>query len=393
MKLVSEGKIALEDSAAKYLPQPPFSNHPEIKIKHLLSHSSGIPAADGGLAQMFYEFGDYKNIFPVATKDDFFYHISAPENYNIFSPEEKFFYNNDMFTCLGFIIEDLTGKKYAEYIQEILLGTMGAERATFSKDIYEKDPLNDKIRGYLPEMQNDKQSIRKTPLPMGKFLGAPGGLYISSKDMLKYAQVMLNRGKWGENILLNEAEFAKLWAPVIDCPYTFSSTGQYALGWGKENSYLGTELFHHGGGLGTSCTSFILIPEHNLGIYVGQNSCNVSASLYARYALAELLDKDPAKELKEVQMMMVLEEITGKYHAPHDLYETDISLDKGILWAHIQYDDGEFKAPLVPENVDDLSFSLALAQLPPTPIIQFIRNKTTQKVEFMAYDRYLYQKK
>lgn len=393
MKLVSEGKIAIDDSAAQYLPQPPFSNHPEIKIKHLLSHSSGIPAADGGMAQSFYEFGDFKNIYPVATKEDFFYHISAPEDYNIFPPEEKFFYNNDMFICLGFIIEKLTGKKYAEYIHEIILRPLNAERATFSKETYDKDPLNDKIRGYMPEMSNGKQSIRKTPLPMYGFLEPPGGLYISSLDMLKYAQLMLNRGKWGDSELLAEEHFANLWNPIIDCPYGFSSNGKYALGWVKETVYLDTELIHHGGGLGTSCTSLILAPEHNLGIFVGQNSCNISTSIYSRYALAELLDRDPEKELRELRMMIVLEEITGVYLAPHDLYKAEISLDKGVIQASIQYDDGEIKVPLIPSDISHLIFTIGVAQLPPVPQIQFIRNKETKKIEFLSYDRYLYRKK
>ena len=393
MTLVSKGKISIDDSVAQYLPQPPFSNHPEIKVKHLLSHSSGIPAADAGMAQSFYEFGDYKNIYPVATKEDFFYHISAPEDYKIFSPGEKFFYNNDMFICLGFIIEKLTGKKYAEYIHEILLNPLNAERATFSKEIYNKDPLNDKIRGYMPEMRDGKQTIKKTPLPMFEFLEPPGGLYISTLDMLKYAQLMLNHGKWGDSELLDEEHFANLWEPIIDCPYGYSSNGKYALGWVKETTYFDTELIHHGGGLGTSCVSLLLAPEHNLGIYVGQNSCNISTSLFARYALAELLDIDPEKKVREVQMMIILEEITGVYLAPHDLYKAEISLDKGVLWASIQIDDGEFKVPLIPSDINNLSFSIGVAQLPPVPQIQFIRNKQTKKIEFLSYDRYLYKKK
>ncbi|UYP48636.1 D-aminopeptidase [Candidatus Lokiarchaeum ossiferum] len=392
MKLVQEGKLSLEESVATYLSRPPFSNHPEIKLKHLLSHSSGIPAADAQLAQMFYNLGDFKNIYPVATKDDFFYHISAPDDYNLFKPEEKFFYNNDMFTCLGFIIENITGKKYSEYIQELIFEPLQIKRATFSKEEYDQDPLNDKIVGYLPKTQDGKQSLRRVNLSMYEFLQAPGGLNISANDMLKYAQLILNRGKWDGKEILTDEMFSKLWDPIISCPYGLTPEGKYALGWVIDDSYLGTKLVHHGGGLGTSCTSLILAPDLNLGIYVGQNSCNISPSIIARYALAIILGKDPHQELKELQVEPILDEIQGKYYAPHDLYSAEILLEGGVLWAKLQIDDGSLKFPLIPKDILNLTFTLGLAQLPPVPKIQFYRDNNTGKISSVTYDRYLYIK-
>ena len=297
-----------------------------------------------------------------------------------------------MYTCLGFIIEEITGKKYANYIQELIFEPLQIKRATFSKEGYDQDPLNDKIIGYLPITQNGKQSIKHANLSMYEFLQAPGGLIISTNDMLKYAQLMLNHGKWDGKEILAEEIFTKLWEPIVQCPYGFSAGGEYAFGWVREK-YLGTEIIHHGGGLGTSGTSFILVPEFNLGIYVGQNSCNVSPSIVARYALTIILGKDPHKELRELQVEPILEDIQGKYYAPHDLYAAEILLEGGVLWAKLQIDDGELKFPLMPKDILNLTFTLGVAQLPPIPTIQFYRNKETNKISSVTYDRYLYKKK
>lgn len=68
MKLVESGMLSLDDSVSKYLPYPPFSNHQNVKIRHLLSHSSGIPACDASLLKcfiflvIFLEFVLYKHV-------------------------------------------------------------------------------------------------------------------------------------------------------------------------------------------------------------------------------------------------------------------------------------------------------------------------------------------
>jgi CubicO group peptidase (beta-lactamase class C family) len=130
MKLVERGKLSLEDSVSKYLDFAPFTTHPDILIEHILSHSSGVPAADGGLASLFYTFRDYKKVYPATTKEDFIAHLGEPEDYIIFKPGKKFFYNNDMFTCLGFIIQELSGLSYPEFMQRELLDPLDMNSAS-----------------------------------------------------------------------------------------------------------------------------------------------------------------------------------------------------------------------------------------------------------------------
>jgi len=42
MKLIERGKLNLEDSASKYLDFAPFKTHPDMTIKNMLSHTTGV---------------------------------------------------------------------------------------------------------------------------------------------------------------------------------------------------------------------------------------------------------------------------------------------------------------------------------------------------------------
>ena len=226
MKLVEMGNISLNDSVSKYLNFAPFTTHPDIQIQHLLSHSSGVPAADGGLARLFYTFGDYKKVYPATTRDDFIAHLGEPEDFIIFKPGEKFYYNNDMFTCLGFIIEKLSRITYPEFIRKEILDPLEMKRAVFSKEDFEKDPLNDKISGYLPKKEGDSMIPKKHPVPLYDYLNAPGGLYVPMDEMMHYAQFLLQKGKYKEKKLLSSESIHEIWTPRIQgVPATYRACG------------------------------------------------------------------------------------------------------------------------------------------------------------------------
>ena len=302
MKLVERGLISLEDSVSKYLDFSPFTSHPEILIKHILSHSSGVPAADGGLLLLFYTFGDYKRVYPATTKEDFIAHIGKPEDFIVFKPGEKFYYNNDMFICLGFIIENLSGLPYTEFIRKEILEPLEMKRAVFTKKDFDNDPLNDKITGYLPQKEGDVIVPKKNPVPLYEYLNAPGGLYVSMEEMMNYANCLLHEGTYKNEKLLSPHSIEELWSPRISSPYGYGKNPQYCLGWMYDEDYFPHTLIHHGGGLGTSCAFFGLIPDKKIGISVGQNSCTGLTSVIARTALSLLLDLDPYIQVEELQI-------------------------------------------------------------------------------------------
>jgi CubicO group peptidase (beta-lactamase class C family) len=391
MKLVERGKLSLEDSVSKYLDFPPFTTHPDILIKHILSHSSGVPAADGGLASLFYTFEDYKKVYPATTKEDFIAHIGDPEDFLIFKPGEKFFYNNDMFTCLGFIIEDLSGMSYPEFIRSEILNPLEMNRAVFSKEEFDKD--SDKITGYLSEKKDNVMVPKKYTVPLYDYLNAPGGLYISMEEMMHYVQCLIQKGNYKGTQLVSPKSIDELWTPIISSPYGYGKNPKYCLGWILDRDYFKYNMIHHGGGLGTSCANLSLIPEMKLGVSVGQNTCTGIVSTISRAALSLLLDQDPISHVEELKMEHIIKEISGEYKSSQDLYKLKIYLKGTVLFTDIEIDDGSMTLPLVPKELENLTFTICSTLPIPKQFIRFIRDEATKKVKFVTYDRYLYQKK
>jgi CubicO group peptidase (beta-lactamase class C family) len=392
MKLVERGEIILEDSVSKYLEFAPFTTHPNIQIKHILSHSSGIPASDGGLALMFYTFGDYKKIYPATTKEDFIAHLGEPEDFIIFEPGEKFFYNNDMFTCLGFIIENISGIPYPQFIKKEVLKPLEMKRAVFLKEDFENDPLNDKITGYMPKKVDNGWVPEQKPVPLYNYLDAPGGLYVSMEEMMNYAQCLLEKGNFNDQTLLSPQFFDELWTPRISSAYGYGKDPKYCLGWCLEKDYYPYPFLHHGGGLGTSCAFFGIIPEKKIGVSVGQNACTGIVSTIGRSALCLLMDLDPERHINELHITKIIDEITGTYKSTHNLYEMKIYLKGPILFADVEVDDGIMSFPLVPKDLEGLYFSICSTLPVMREGIRFIKDQNTNKVKFATYDRYLYQK-
>ncbi|TFG14096.1 MAG: class A beta-lactamase-related serine hydrolase [Promethearchaeota archaeon] len=392
MKLVETGKLDLEDSASKYLDFAPFTSHPDMTIKHMLSHTTGVPAADAGLSSLFYLFDDYSRVFPATNYEDFIAHIGDPEDYIIFEPGEKFFYNNDMYTCLGFIISQVSGQEYVDFIRKEILEPLEMKRAFFSKDNFNNDPLNNKITGYLTEKKGNILVPKKNPVPLYEYLNAPGGLYVSTEEMINYILCLLQNGVYHGKELLTNKSIKELWTPIIACPYGFGENPHYCLGWVKSNNYLSTKIMHHGGGLGTSCAHIALDLDHKIGIMAGQNSCNANINVIIKAALSILLGFDPTKEVEELNLETIIDDIKGNYKSPHDLYDLKISLDKGILTADIEIDDGPMSYPIIVENLDTLDFKICGTLPPIKQNIRFIKSPKSNKVEFAIFDRYLYRK-
>ena len=120
MMLVEEGKISLDDSITKYFPDAPATWKP-ILIKNLLSHTSGLSE---------YESGDRigpKGVFSTPrldfTEDELATNIEAlPIEW---APGDKWAYRNTNYVLLGIIIHKVTGKHYAEFLNERIFKPLG----------------------------------------------------------------------------------------------------------------------------------------------------------------------------------------------------------------------------------------------------------------------------
>ena len=115
MMLAEEGKLAVTDPITKFLPDYPTQGK-TITVEHLLTHTSGI--------QSYTDMPKWRNMF----RQD----MSLTELIDLFKNEPMQFepgarwrYNNSGYILLGAIIEKVSGKKYADFVQERIFTPLG----------------------------------------------------------------------------------------------------------------------------------------------------------------------------------------------------------------------------------------------------------------------------
>lgn len=392
LKLQQIGLLNVDNSVSKYLEIEPFISHPNIKIAHLLSHSSGIPSVDAEWLPIAISYGDYQRIYPMSSLDDYLYHISETKDEIFFKPGEKFFYNNDMFTILGLLIEKVTGKTFKEILRKELLKPLEMARATVNREDLEKDPLQDFITGYIHKGSGETFKFDKPKLPFSKFLQAPGGIYTSMHEMLNYASCLLNKGLYKNKQVSTSESIVVLWTPQIKSPYGYGKDPKYCFGWMRDEDFFGHTIIHHSGGLGVSTSFFGLIPELNLAVSVAENDDSGISGVIGICALTILVGKNPEEVNDRLRIIGIYDKIAGKYKSSLGLYNLEVSFKSWSIHLKVESDDGTFNFPLIIEDYDDLIFSI-FSTIPSTlQKVKFYKEINTGKVEYVTYDRYLYHK-
>lgn len=151
----------VEQSIYDFLPGPKFIQpandaHRDIKIKHLLTMSSGLSADDNDDNSP----GSSANWL---TKDDWVnFAISLPM---IFTPGQKFVYNDICPMLIGAIIEEKSGRKLSDFANENLFTPLGI------REFYWYTASNGRT-------------------------GPMGNLYLSTLDFAKLGQLVINKGLW-----------------------------------------------------------------------------------------------------------------------------------------------------------------------------------------------------
>ena len=104
--LAEDGKLSIEDNISKFFTNTPAS-WANIKVRHLLAHTSGLRNYDGL---------DGFELRQHLTQAQFISKLAAlPLN---FQPGENWAYCNSGYNLLGYIVENVSGKNYWDFLQE-----------------------------------------------------------------------------------------------------------------------------------------------------------------------------------------------------------------------------------------------------------------------------------
>jgi CubicO group peptidase (beta-lactamase class C family) len=174
-KLIEAQKLnfstKLKDCIALNFPQ--YS--PEITIRHLLTHTSGIP--DYYDEEKITDFDSFTLSTPwYALKGPRDYLAVFPDEAMKFAPGERFSYSNGGYILLGVVIEELTGRTYQEFVEQAIFKPIGMTQSGYFalNKLPEKTAL-----GYVEEADGWRTNIFNLPI-----VGASdGGAFTTVHDL------------------------------------------------------------------------------------------------------------------------------------------------------------------------------------------------------------------
>jgi CubicO group peptidase (beta-lactamase class C family) len=218
MLLAEEGRVGLDDSVRRHLPDAPPSWE-AITIRHLLTHTSGIPDYTPGTIDFRRDYSDGE-LRRIA-------YALKPE----FRPGSRWSYSNTAYDLLGLIVGRVSGRFYGDLLQERVFGPLGMKTAQV---ISEEKIVPNRAAGYrLAEGELRNQEW----VAPGLNTLASGSLYLSILDWIAW-----ERGVRSGAILKPES-----WEEVYE-PVRLNSgrTYPYGFGWSLED-IAGRRVREHGG--------------------------------------------------------------------------------------------------------------------------------------------------
>lgn len=258
--LVDEGKLRWNDPVSRYLPELQFYDScvtQQVTVRDLLLHNTGVGGTDfftGAMAipanEMFRRMALVRPSYPFRA---------------------GYVYQNTMYSAAGRIIERLTGKTWAEVIQERLFMPLGMTRTAPKRGYIKDDNLT------RPHFRlND--TIRVIPYGPDSEIGSAGAVWSSAEDISKWVICLLDSGKYAGGRLLKPATWTEIFRPQTMVPEDEYATMQllkpawftYSLGW-YQHEYRGHKVNFHTGSLAGLTAITGQLPDQKLGVFVFGN--------------------------------------------------------------------------------------------------------------------------
>ena len=344
MQLLNEGKLSLEDSVSKYAPLELKSMGEPVKIWHLLTHSSGIPALAYAEALIRYVTGAGGKWIPMATYEELFAFMQEAEKWAITKPGERWFYLNEGYLLLGYIIEKVSGMNYQGYVKKNILEPLDMKRTFFGRERLEKD-ADTAVPYIITEEGEQKESVYVYSLT------ADGGLISNVIDLAHYIIMYLNRGEYNGKRLLPPHLIEEMEKPRVKLPVQVFGGEAYAYGLMTIPNFLGYKLVGHGGSVLTATAYMGYVPERKIGIALLANGSGYPLSQLGMYGLALMLGKNP-EELPFIKLERQLDALTGKYETYKGTMNVQVLKKGSFLCIVIKDRYMEEIVPLFPENLE-----------------------------------------
>jgi CubicO group peptidase (beta-lactamase class C family) len=244
LKLVDAGKLTLDSRLTDVLPGAPAYLR-EVKIRHLLNHTSGIV--------------DYEDLVPenarvqVLDKDV----LSLLKNIDsvYFSPGAKYKYSNSGYSLLALVVESISGQSFAEFLKKNIFDPLGMNHTL----AYQQGLSTVDYRAY-GYSRTDSGFVRTDQSVTSAVLG-DGGIYSSVEDLFKWDQALYTES------LVSPSLFEEALTPAR---LNDGSRTTYGFGWFID-PYKNSTRFLHSGSTRGFRNAILRMPDQRFTVIVLTN--------------------------------------------------------------------------------------------------------------------------
>ena len=258
MQLMEQGKLSLQDELTKFVPDYPTQGA-TITIEHLLTHTSGI--------QDYSRMRDTaKRIAGDVTPNEMIdYFKNQPMR---FAPGTKWEYSNSGYYLLGYIIEKITGKTYAQYLEENFFKKLGMTNSLYASNT---KIVKDRVGAYTA----GKYGYENAPHISMTHPYAAGSIQSTVDDLFKWHQAVHSYK------LIKKENLEKA---LTKYKLKDGSETAYGYGWRLGNVYDSPSIWH-GGLINGSITMAVYLPKEDVFVAVFSNcDCNSPEEVTLRLA-------------------------------------------------------------------------------------------------------------
>ena len=230
MQLVEAGRLDLNAPLSTHLPWfAPTSRYGPIALKHVMSHTAGLPSGSD---------------FTPASR----YEAYALRDVEIaWEPGERFHYSNTGYKMLGWLLEDVDRAAYGDIIARRVLQPLGMN----ATDAVVTHPTRHRMAtGHVPLHDDRPYRTGDTLIPATwmEYNAGDGSPAATAGDMARYARMWLNGGRSPIRAIVSSSSFDRMTTPVIRMSRGDAYEHDYGYGFGIISHVAdGHDFIGHGG--------------------------------------------------------------------------------------------------------------------------------------------------
>jgi CubicO group peptidase (beta-lactamase class C family) len=255
VKLAQSGKLNLDDPVIKYLPYFKTGGEPnrQIRIRHLLTHTSGVPHHDALWDIPAFDDRALEGITQSIA-------MQQPEFTPAGTRVKRSQYNYDI---LADVMEKASGMRFEDYMNKEVLHPLGMKHAAY----YDSTMQYDQVAS--PHVINNWLTYaltRRRDYPHNREHAGSIGFHASVRDLTKWMSMILNQGEVDGQQFIDSDQYKEL----IDTHYQTGKDTYIGFGW-EVRKQEGQLLYTKNHYIGGFSADIALLPDQDMGIAVISN--------------------------------------------------------------------------------------------------------------------------